>query len=171
MNVGWAETPLGWTRIKTEDGLIKSIDFVERKPLPLSQEIVPKVLLRANESFRRNLPIMPLLSLSGTTKQQLIWETLSAIPRGNTVTYGEVAYKICPRSHPRVVARFCAQNIIGGLIPCHRVVGKSNIGGYRWGINLKKELQEWEKRAGESEPFIKSYWTKQNKRCLESLLF
>ncbi|MBG30653.1 MAG: hypothetical protein CMI31_11725 [Opitutae bacterium] len=96
-------------------------------------------------------------------KQQLIWKTLSAIPRGNTVTYGEVAYKIDRRSHPRCIARFCL-NIVGGLIPCHRVVGKSNIGGYRSGVNLEKELMEWEKRAGEGEVFIKSYWTKLNKR-------
>ena len=146
-NGGWAETPLRWTRIGIENGLIKSIDFVERKPLSLSQEILPGVLLRANESFRRNLPIVPLLSLSGTMKKQLIWKKLSAIPRGNTVTYGEVACKSDPGSHPRGIACICAQNIIGGLIPCHRVVGKSNIGGYRWGINLKKELLEWEKRG------------------------
>jgi AraC family transcriptional regulator of adaptative response/methylated-DNA-[protein]-cysteine methyltransferase len=41
----------------------------------------------------------------------------------------------------RAVARACAANAIGVLVPCHRVVrSDSGLGGYRWGWKWKMAL-------------------------------
>jgi len=40
----------------------------------------------------------------------------------------------------RAVANACGQNKILFFIPCHRVVSAKGIGGYSYGIPLKKQL-------------------------------
>jgi AraC family transcriptional regulator of adaptative response/methylated-DNA-[protein]-cysteine methyltransferase len=43
------------------------------------------------------------------------------------------------------VARACASNAIGLLLPCHRVVASDgSLGGYRWGLTRKRRLLEQE---------------------------
>ncbi|MGH8354162.1 MAG: methylated-DNA--[protein]-cysteine S-methyltransferase, partial [Pseudomonas sp.] len=61
-----------------------------------------------------------------------------------TRRYGELAASL--GSHPRAVARACASNPIGLLVPCHRVVGAGGaLTGYRWGVARKARLLESEK--------------------------
>jgi len=56
-----------------------------------------------------------------------------------TRSYAELAGQL--RSHPRAVARACASNAIGLLLPCHRVVSSDgSLSGYRWGLQRKRQL-------------------------------
>jgi AraC family transcriptional regulator, regulatory protein of adaptative response / methylated-DNA-[protein]-cysteine methyltransferase len=81
------------------------------------------------------------LDMRGTPLQRRVWEKLRAIPVGRTVTYTEVAYWVGPLTPARVVAAACAANPIALAIPCHRVVrSKGDLGGYRWGVERKREL-------------------------------
>lgn len=70
-----------------------------------------------------------------TTK---VLRRVSEIPYGETVTYGELAEEL--KSSPRAVARALSRNKIAVIIPCHRVVSKNCIGGYSWGVEVKKAL-------------------------------
>ncbi|UTW09359.1 bifunctional DNA-binding transcriptional regulator/O6-methylguanine-DNA methyltransferase Ada [Pseudomonas benzenivorans] len=79
------------------------------------------------------------LDLRGTAYQQRVWQALRQIPAGQTRRYGELAAAL--DSHPRAVARACASNPLGLLVPCHRVVGANGaLGGYRWGVERKAAL-------------------------------
>ena len=56
--------------------------------------------------------------------------TLRSVPRGDVVTYGELAALAGRPGAPRAAGTFCANNRFGVLVPCHRVVGATGIGGY-----------------------------------------
>ncbi len=86
---------------------------------------------------------------NGTRFQQLVWEQLCHIPFGETVTYGNIAGKLGNKSLARAVGQACGANPIALLIPCHRVVGHSGLGGYTGGLEIKKYLLELE--AGQNE--------------------
>lgn len=84
------------------------------------------------------------LDLRGTAFQQRVWQALQDIPAGETRRYGELAASL--GTHARAVARACASNPIGLLVPCHRVVGANQaLTGYRWGIERKTALLESER--------------------------
>lgn len=78
----------------------------------------------ADPGFRFDLP----LAAAGTAFQQRVWQTISAIPRGETLTYGEVAKHL--RSAPRAVGQACGANWFPMVIPCHRVLAAGGLGGF-----------------------------------------
>lgn len=64
----------------------------------------------------------------GTPFQRRVWRALQQIPAGETRRYAELAMQL--NSSPRAVAQACRANPLPILIPCHRVVAASGIGGY-----------------------------------------
>jgi AraC family transcriptional regulator, regulatory protein of adaptative response / methylated-DNA-[protein]-cysteine methyltransferase len=73
--------------------------------------------------------------------QRRVWQKLRAIPAGRTATYMELARWISPFASPRAVAGACAANSLALAIPCHRAVcGNTDLAGYHWGIERKREL-------------------------------
>jgi AraC family transcriptional regulator of adaptative response/methylated-DNA-[protein]-cysteine methyltransferase len=83
---------------------------------------------------------------TGTNFQQLVWMNILKIPRGETMTYAELAEKVGSPKAWRAVASSCAKNVIAYVIPCHRVVSKTGDKmNYRWGADRKEKLLEREK--------------------------
>ena len=79
----------------------------------------------ADPWFRFTVALAP----SGTPFQKQVWAQLSAIPRGQPLTYGDVARRV--RTAPRAVGQACGANRIPVIIPCHRVVGAQGVlGGF-----------------------------------------
>ena len=75
--------------------------------------------------FRFTVALAP----AGTPFRQRVWAALSAIPRGESRTYGDVARAV--QSAPRAVGQACGDNPIPLVIPCHRVVSADgSIGGF-----------------------------------------
>jgi len=74
---------------------------------------------------------LPLL-IRGTDFQRRVWEAMCRIPRGRTLTYGELARSLGEDGHevPRAVGQACGDNRLPIVIPCHRVVAASGIGGF-----------------------------------------
>jgi AraC family transcriptional regulator, regulatory protein of adaptative response / methylated-DNA-[protein]-cysteine methyltransferase len=67
------------------------------------------------------------------------------IPVGTTITYTELAHSIGAPNSVRAVASACASNPVALAVPCHRVVGSnSDLTGYYWGVERKRELLEKE---------------------------
>lgn len=70
---------------------------------------------------------------------------LKAIPRGETRTYTQIAAAIGRPKAVRAVASAIGRNEISFVVPCHRVIrSDGSMGGYRWGLDIKKALLEWE---------------------------
>lgn len=100
-------------------------------------------IIRAIEqpTLKLDLP----LDIRGTAFQQQVWQALQQIPVGETRSYTEIAEAIGSPKAVRAVAGACAANAIAGLIPCHRVVrSDGNLSGYRWGVERKQKLLQWE---------------------------
>jgi len=65
------------------------------------------------------------------------------IPRGQTMTYGDVALLAGKPGAARAVGRAMASNPFAILVPCHRVVSRDGLGGFAWGLELKERLLLW----------------------------
>ena len=82
------------------------------------------------------------LDLDWTTPfQRSVAENLRALPRGEVVSYGELAALAGYQGAARAVGSFCAENRFMFFVPCHRVVGATGIGGYgSSGVGVKRRL-------------------------------
>lgn len=90
-------------------------------------------------------PVTPELDLAGSTFQMDVWTALQGIGRGETVSYQGLARRIGRPKATRAVANAVARNRIAVLVPCHRVIrSDGSIGKYRWGVELKAALLDWE---------------------------
>ncbi len=65
------------------------------------------------------------------------------VPFGRTVTYGELGRMV--GRHPRFVAYCMRINRFPVIIPCHRVVGIKDLGGFSYGRDLKLRLLLFER--------------------------
>ncbi len=85
------------------------------------------------------------LDLQGTAFQQRVWRELTRIPRGETITYAELAKRIGAPGAVRAVGSACGANPTALVVPCHRVIrSDGGLGGYRWGLERKATLLQSE---------------------------
>lgn len=85
------------------------------------------------------------LDIQGTAFQRQVWQTLRAIPVGETVSYRQIAERMGNPKAIRAVAGACAANRLAVVIPCHRVVRNDGaLSGYRWGVERKQLLLDLE---------------------------
>ena len=137
--------PIGDLTISAEDNIIVSLDW------GWAQEQNTNTLLQNAKSqlndyfdgLRKNfdLPLEP----PGTKFQQRVWSMMEQIPYGKTKTYGEIAKAL--GSSARAVGMACGANPIPVIIPCHRVVAATDMGGYSGdgGVKTKRALLHLER--------------------------
>ena len=78
----------------------------------------------------------------GTTHQRKVWQQIAAIPRGEVLTYAQLARRI--GSAPRAVGQACGANWYPLIIPCHRVTAANGIGGFaRHDGGFHQEVKRW----------------------------
>jgi O-6-methylguanine DNA methyltransferase len=81
----------------------------------------------------------------GTAFQKKVWSEIDKIPRGEVVTYSQIAKNMGHPKAARAVANACGANPNPITTPCHRVIcSNGDIGGYSGsgGVKKKKELLE-----------------------------
>ncbi len=87
---------------------------------------------------------LPPLHPQGSPFRQTVWDILLTIPRGQTMTYGEIARRLGVHS-AQAVGGAVGHNPISILIPCHRVVGSDgSLTGYAGGFDRKTRLLQLE---------------------------
>jgi methylated-DNA-[protein]-cysteine S-methyltransferase len=79
---------------------------------------------RQNPDASFDLP----LAIEGTEFQRRLWDALCTIPRGKTLTYGELAQRL--GAEARAIGQACGDNRFPIVIPCHRVVAADGLGGF-----------------------------------------
>ena len=151
-------SPMGMIVLESDGEVLTGLRFVESsknqqqaiKPIPTdSTDTLPifaEVRQWLDEYFAGNRPCnIPRLNPPGTDFQRRVWQKLFTIFYGQTKTYGEIARMVGCRS-ARAIGQAIGRNPIALIIPCHRVIGANGtLGGYAYGLNLKKQLLELEK--------------------------
>ena len=95
----------------------------------------------------------PPVAMRGTTFQRAVWAALTAIPYGETATYGEIARRVATqmgalRVSARAAGGAVGRNPIALIVPCHRVVGANgSLTGYAGGLERKARLLALERGA------------------------
>lgn len=164
---GWFDSPFGPTIVMGSDRGICGMGF--------AAEIGPEA---AFDDLRRRWPMASLrhdpdtlrpwvqaamggepgkgrptpLVLIGAPFQIKVWEALLAIPSGHVTTYGDIARVIGHPKAVRAVGTAIGRNPISWLIPCHRALRKGGaLGGYHWGLPVKRALLAWESARLEAD--------------------
>lgn len=150
-------TPIGTFRMVYQGTSLRVVDLLEngvrqtglppgavrRKP-PFPDGSPPKQL---QEYFRHRRTQFDLSLDPDTTSafDRAVWKTLSTVPAGRTVTYGQLARRSGFEGAARAVGGAMARNPIPIVIPCHRVIGEGgSITGYGLGLWRKRWLLDLE---------------------------
>ncbi|HUU46326.1 MAG TPA: trifunctional transcriptional activator/DNA repair protein Ada/methylated-DNA--[protein]-cysteine S-methyltransferase [Acidobacteriota bacterium] len=119
-----------------------------RPVIPGNNDHLKRVTTELAEYFagkRRRFTVR--LDYPGTPFQHAVWERLTRIPYGDTLSYETLARDVGHPGACRAVGTANGQNRIAILIPCHRVVNKSGkLGGYGGGLWRKQFLLDLERR-------------------------
>ncbi|NWG29081.1 MAG: methylated-DNA--[protein]-cysteine S-methyltransferase [Ignavibacteriaceae bacterium] len=107
---------------------------------------VVNIFNQLREYFSRQRKEFDLpLELLGTEFQKKVWNELTKIPYGETISYGELAEWVGDKNKMRAVAAANGANPIPIIIPCHRVIGADgSLTGYGGGLEIKQKLLELE---------------------------
>ena len=140
------KTPIGPVTLVEEDGALISLDWGgssdDRTPVLEAAEAQLAAYF-AKELTAFDLPLAP--KVSGAQRRFL--DALIDIPFGEIMTYGEIARKTGMSAQG--AGQACGANPIGIIIPCHRVIGTGNLGGFsaKGGVETKVALLKHEGAA------------------------
>jgi len=143
------DTPAGQIIVKIHGTVLSNMQWLiasssTQARLPLPDEIQNEL---SNYWLNSKAEIsLPLLA-QGTAFQRKVWSALRQIPLGQTKTYGELARDL--NTSPRALANACRENPFPLIIPCHRVLAKTGIGGYAGEVTgkliaIKRALLQYE---------------------------
>ncbi len=145
------KTPFATLGVITDDKHLLGIRFLPvsmnaQPPEPDSIAHLVCVQLQAyldNPKYQFDLPVR----LSGHKHQLDIWNAMSAITPGKTRTYGDLAKEV--GIDARAVGTACGQNPVPVVVPCHRIVAATGLGGFIGGtreesLAIKRWLLEHE---------------------------
>ncbi len=131
-------SPVGDLTISEDGGAIVAIDWGW-----VPEQAETTLLVEARQQLHDyfdgvrtefNLPLAPF----GTPYQKRVWQALCAIPSGSTRSYADIARSV--GGSPRSVGGANGRNPIPIVIPCHRVIATTGIGGYSGGEGLPTKL-------------------------------
>ncbi len=153
------DSPIGRLTLTSDGSALTGLYMhVAGKPLPRTAEWVmdptaaplPEAVRQLNEYFaggRRHFELP--LHLTGTDFQKRVWQQLTAIPFGETWTYGQLAKRLDNPSACRAVGLANGKNPIAIIVPCHRVIGADgSLTGFGGGLPRKEWLLTHEGRPG-----------------------
>ncbi len=155
-NITSLSTPIGSIHIYSEGDFIKQIFLPGCRPIvPPDTEIITDIppghpLIEAIELIKKwfegyDIKITENFKITGTIFQIKVWEALKKIPRGEVLSYGQLAALIGKPRAARAVGQAVGKNPLPIIIPCHRVIAADgSIGGFGGGEDLKRKMLEIE---------------------------
>lgn len=141
--------PFGHVAVECDGQFITGLRFVQRTTaVAPSSDLLAEAADQLGRYFldagyRIDLP----LAIRGSAFQRRVWDAIAAIACGTTRQYGELAREM--DAPARAVGQACGDNRLPIVIPCHRVVGASGLGGFAhanggFPVSVKRWLLEHE---------------------------
>jgi methylated-DNA-[protein]-cysteine S-methyltransferase len=144
MSTAYCQTPVGVARIISEDGFITSISIrdEEIEVEPTDDPVLLEAIRQLDEYFSGERKVFDLpIKQQGTEFQQSVWQQLSQIPYGKTISYGQQSKLMNNPLGIRAIASANGKNNLWVVVPCHRVIGSDgSLTGYAGGLWRKKWL-------------------------------
>jgi methylated-DNA-[protein]-cysteine S-methyltransferase len=159
MNYTTTESPLGTILLAAAGGALTGLYFVGQRYEPKvgpdwrrDDDAAPFAAARqwldmyfSGEEPTRHPPLSP----HGTPFQKRVWREIARIPRGETITYAELARRAGNPAALRAAGAATGRNPISLIVPCHRVVGSDgSLTGYAGGLERKRRLLGLEAGSG-----------------------
>ena len=150
--ISYYESPIGLIQVKSVDQNICSVLFVEKETdITTPETAIQKECIKqlkeyfAGVRLRFELPIFQI----GTDFQQQVWNKVSEIGYGTTLSYGQLAHKMGDIKSVRAVGTTNGKNKIAIIVPCHRVIAANgDLTGYAWDLWRKEWLLKHEIEHG-----------------------
>lgn len=124
-------SPVGWLAIHCSDAELLRIEWASSPPTAiqpprgLAQTTIEQLdAYFRNPDHRFELPLAP----AATEFRQRVRQLLQQIPAGHSRTYGDAAQQL--GSIARAVGQACRTNPLPIIVPCHRIVAATGLGGF-----------------------------------------
>jgi len=116
--------------------------LVQGQPVTWDETRLAPVAAQLQEYFRGERTAFDLpLALRGTPFQQRVWEELTRVPYGTTLSYKQLAQRVGRPDACRAVGGASGKNPVWIIVPCHRIVGSGGmLTGYAGGLTTKQHL-------------------------------
>ncbi|MDP9080110.1 MAG: methylated-DNA--[protein]-cysteine S-methyltransferase [Bacteroidota bacterium] len=151
MPTAYCKTPIGIISITEEDGFITSIYALdeEHEVTPPETALLQLAIQQLDEYFVGNRKVFDLpIKQQGSAFQQKVWDQLSKIDYGKTISYMQQSKFMNNPLGIRAIASANGKNHLLIVVPCHRVIGTDgSLTGFGAGIWRKKILLEHEARV------------------------
>ena len=139
MSILYVESPVGCLALEADGDTLTGVRWAgdsERATDAKAPPVLREAQRQLDRYFKRKLDRFDLpLAARGTPFQKSVWTMMSAIPFGETATYGGMAMAL--GSGPRAVGMACGRNPLPIIVPCHRVLGSGGKeGGFSGGQGL-----------------------------------
>lgn len=154
--LSYYDSPLGPITLSSDGETLTGLWFDGQKYFgaTLSGERSEKALPVFTETHRwldayfqgKDPGLTPPLAPKSTPFQKAVWDILRTIPRGATLTYGDIGARVAQTMgrasmSAQAVGGAVGHNPISILIPCHRVIGSNgSLTGYAGGVDKKIQL-------------------------------
>lgn len=141
------QSPFGDLTLVEEDGAIVKLDWFRSNQQDQSP-LLDKATRQLSDYAAGTREVFDLpLRVRGSAFQREVCQVMSAIPFGETMTYGEIAKELGVPA--QAVGQACGGNPIAIIIPCHRVMGAKGLTGFsgRGGVETKVALLRHEGAA------------------------
>jgi O-6-methylguanine DNA methyltransferase len=116
---------------------------VTKGPAPRAVAIAHEQLREYFDGERTSFSVS-LSTVKATSFQHDVWAALSTIPFGEVRTYADIAAAVNRPRATRAVGNANHVNPWPVIVPCHRVVAKTGLGGYGGGDEVKRFLLDLE---------------------------
>ena len=146
------DTPLGTLTLEASERGLSSIQFPNR-PKSMADKLTSNAVIKLAQReltayFANQLKAFSVpLDWHGTAFQESVWQALTVIPYGETVTYADIARAIGRPQSARPTGGAVGRNPLPIIVPCHRVIGSDDtLTGFTGGLKIKVALLELEGR-------------------------
>lgn len=140
------DTPVGVLSVSERDGAVVRLAWSAEATG--QSALLDRALDQLRAYFAGELTEFDLpLQVEGSEFQKAVCAAMLAIPFGETRTYGDIASDL--GAPPQPVGNACGGNPIPVIIPCHRVLSASGLGGFsgQGGVETKVALLKHEGAA------------------------